>query len=440
MTEAELRERFGDRVAAIVVGCTDVVFERPKPPWRERKERYLAHIATAPPDVRRVSCADKLHNARSILRDYRIHGEALWARFNAGRDGTLWYYRALADAFRKAGTGPLVDELDRVVTDLEREVERTVERARVRDTKDLPARGGPSVPEDGVAVATANVRDRKPEPAAGSRPAIPVRTIHGIDFSGAPDAGSKIWIASGHADGGTLVITACRRAATLPGSGRRRELALEALRAFLAGAGDAAIGLDFPFGVPRAVAGDVAWSDFVAGFRTRFPTADAFREAAVHAAGGKELRRVTDREAQTPFSPYNLRLYKQTYHGIRDVLGPLVRDGHIAVPPMQPAVAGRPLVLEICPAATLKELGLYVPYKGREAQHRRGRERILRTLEERGLATVAGDEVRTAVLEDAGADALDGVLAAVAVWRGVAGGLAVPVARPEYEVEGYVWV
>ena len=102
--------------AAIVDGCSDAE-TLPKPPWRERKEAYVAHIAHASPSVRLVSAADKLHNARSILADYR---QALWGRFNGGRNGTLWYYRALADAFRDAGSMPLVEELDRTVSELER--------------------------------------------------------------------------------------------------------------------------------------------------------------------------------------------------------------------------------------------------------------------------------------------------------------------------------
>lgn len=116
----EIRRRFGDRVAEIVDGCTDAETV-PKPPWRARKERYVAHLAEAPPSVLLVSSADKLHNARSILADYRTCGEALWERFTGGREGTLWYYRALVEAFRARGAAvPLADELARVVTELER--------------------------------------------------------------------------------------------------------------------------------------------------------------------------------------------------------------------------------------------------------------------------------------------------------------------------------
>jgi GTP pyrophosphokinase len=91
----------------------------PKPPWRVRKEAYIAHISMASAPVRLVSAADKLHNARAVLEDYRIVGEALWKRFNGGKEGTLWYYRAAVDALRNAGTSPLIEELDRVVSEIE---------------------------------------------------------------------------------------------------------------------------------------------------------------------------------------------------------------------------------------------------------------------------------------------------------------------------------
>jgi (p)ppGpp synthase/HD superfamily hydrolase len=115
----EIRRRFGDAVAAIVYGCSDAEVV-PKPPWRERKERYIAHLAGATRPVLLVSASDKLHNARSVLADYRAVGEELWGRFAGGRDGTLWYYRALVGAYQAVLPGPLVDELDRVVSEIER--------------------------------------------------------------------------------------------------------------------------------------------------------------------------------------------------------------------------------------------------------------------------------------------------------------------------------
>ena len=115
-TLEEISAHFGEEVAKIVDGCTDT-YEDPKPPWRERKERYLAHLGGASDSVRLVSSADKLHNARTVLSDYRRLGEDLWTRFNGNREGTLWYYRAIVDAL--PGESPIVEELDRVVTELE---------------------------------------------------------------------------------------------------------------------------------------------------------------------------------------------------------------------------------------------------------------------------------------------------------------------------------
>ena len=118
ITLEAIRRKFGERVARIVEGCTDS-FTAPKRPWRERKEDYLSRLRNAPPDVRLVSAADKLNNVREILRDYRVEGEPIWARFNGGKDGTLWYYRELVTVFRSAGTNPLVEEFSRVFAELE---------------------------------------------------------------------------------------------------------------------------------------------------------------------------------------------------------------------------------------------------------------------------------------------------------------------------------
>lgn len=118
-TEAEIRERFGAEVLAIVKGCTDTE-QTPKPPWRARKEAYVAHLPHAPADVHLVSCADKLHNARAIVADLRVLGGELWSRFTGGRDGTLWYYESLAGAFAQTKVGPLAGELQRTVAEMRR--------------------------------------------------------------------------------------------------------------------------------------------------------------------------------------------------------------------------------------------------------------------------------------------------------------------------------
>jgi (p)ppGpp synthase/HD superfamily hydrolase len=118
-TRQEIRRRFGDKVVEIVNGCTDAEVI-PKPPWLERKKQYLEHLRGAAPEVLRVSAADKLHNARAVLADLRRHGSSVWGRFNGGREGTLWYYRRLVQVFREASPSFLVEELDRIVSELER--------------------------------------------------------------------------------------------------------------------------------------------------------------------------------------------------------------------------------------------------------------------------------------------------------------------------------
>jgi GTP pyrophosphokinase len=117
-TREEIRKRFGDKVTEIVVSCSDTdIF--PKPPWKERKEKHIAHIRTAPMEVIRVAIADKLHNARCVLQEFRLSGHDTWLRFRGGREGTLWYYREMINAFRAVSNNSMIDELDRVVSELE---------------------------------------------------------------------------------------------------------------------------------------------------------------------------------------------------------------------------------------------------------------------------------------------------------------------------------
>ena len=117
----EIRARFGGSVAEMVAALSDAMpaAGEAKPPWRARKERYLRHLAEAPEGVLRVSLADKLHNARSILVDLGAHGEAVWSRFHAGRAEQTWYYRELLAIFeRRLPRSRNLPELRRVIGEL----------------------------------------------------------------------------------------------------------------------------------------------------------------------------------------------------------------------------------------------------------------------------------------------------------------------------------
>jgi len=117
----DIRSRFGDAVAAIVEDCTDS-WSTPKAPWAERKQRYVEHARTLGRSSLRVSAADKVHNSYAILRGLRTMGDRVWERFNAPPDDVLAYYQSLVRAYRHAGGGPLVDELERIVRGIEREM------------------------------------------------------------------------------------------------------------------------------------------------------------------------------------------------------------------------------------------------------------------------------------------------------------------------------
>lgn len=122
---AEIREKFGATVADIVEGCTDSL-EYPRPPWRTRKEIYLMHLPKASPSIQLVSAADKLHNARALLRTCYLLGPSVWERYNGGKDGTLWYFRSLVVAFQAVGPSALIKELDRTVAEIEALASSTV--------------------------------------------------------------------------------------------------------------------------------------------------------------------------------------------------------------------------------------------------------------------------------------------------------------------------
>lgn len=117
----DIRSRFGDLVARIVEDCTDS-WETPKKPWAERKRAYAEHARTLSAPSLRVSVADKVHNTYAILRDLRNEGEAAWSRFNASPDDVIAYYQSLVRSYREAGGGKLVDELERIVRGIEREM------------------------------------------------------------------------------------------------------------------------------------------------------------------------------------------------------------------------------------------------------------------------------------------------------------------------------
>lgn len=265
------------------------------------------------------------------------------------------------------------------------------------------------------------------------------RWVHGVDFSGAEDAGKSIWIATGIIKGRTLEIEEIRPAKELPLSGRKREECLSALADFISREREAIIGMDVPFGLPAPLVKEDSWESFVLAFNHRFSHPEGFKEECSSAANNRELRRTTDKEQHTPFSPYNLRLYRQTYYGIHDLINPLVRDHLAYFPPMQTPSPDKAWIIEICPAATLKKERLYFRYKGKDRMHYYNRLLILKRLKKAGLGITQLD-LRSKILKDPKGDALDSLIAAFAAFRALDNLVPFEYAqKDDYKKEGYVY-
>lgn len=244
--------------------------------------------------------------------------------------------------------------------------------------------------------------------------------VLGIDFSGGRDAGNNIWVSEAVVAANGIEIESCQRARHLPGGAVDRNRALRALVEHLAANSYALAGLDFPFSLPARLIPEQSWEEFVSTFVQRYPSPAFFRVNCTVRGDGRELKRGTEVEARVPFSAYNLRLYRQTYWGIRDVLHPLISNDAARVIPIQAPCAQKPVIAEICPASILKREGLYRSYKGRGHELRQARKFIIKQLIERRAMRKPGVTILSRILDDTGGNALDAVIAAIGAARVVA--------------------
>jgi hypothetical protein len=206
-----------------------------------------------------------------------------------------------------------------------------------------------------------------------------------------------------------LTFLELRRAADLPDGGAERDPALAALLSWLEEYPGAAIGCDFPFALTETVLDRISWESWLFSLAGRFADAEAMRAAY------PEEKRQTDVVAKTPFAPLNLRLYRQTFHGLRDLLAPLVQQGARVLPFHDPE-PGRTWLLEVCPASLLKREKLYLSYKGKSPQQVINREEILREMTSRTGALIPEAIAERAIANSEG-DALDAILAALVTAR-----------------------
>ncbi len=263
------------------------------------------------------------------------------------------------------------------------------------------------------------------------------RRVLGVDFSGANDAGRKIWIAElRRGRGNRLTLIDLLPASELPGGGVNPATAIAALAAHIIRDPDTIAGCDFPFSIPKSLIDDRSWKAFALRFPTRFADPDAFRHWAMDRAEDREIRRACDRDAKTPFNSYNLRIYRQTWWGIAHLLSPLIRSGRAVVRPYQPLpTKPHPIIIEACPACAMKGIDFYPPYKGHTEKHRLERKATLGKLIDRGLLEPPAPSIRARLIDNTGGDALDAVIAAITTAHA-------PIEielRPDRRIEGAIY-
>jgi hypothetical protein len=199
--------------------------------------------------------------------------------------------------------------------------------------------------------------------------------------------------------------------------------------------------MDFPFGLPHRLIKEASWEEFVKAFGDHYRRPEDFKKTSFISMGSHECLRATDEESKTPWCPYNLRLFRQTYFGIRDLLAPLVKENLASFLPMQQPIEGKPWVIEVCPASTLKKLGLYQEYhyKGSKDEKRDARIKLLSWLEVSEDLQVT-NALRSKILDNKGGDALDSVIAAIATYNSREKLIGSQLSRMPYNLEGYVYV
>ncbi|PQV64700.1 hypothetical protein B1R32_104199 [Abditibacterium utsteinense] len=223
------------------------------------------------------------------------------------------------------------------------------------------------------------------------------------------EAGQKIWVSRAQFDGEKLSFDFLERAADLPGGNSSRDAALCALRDWIVRHEGAACGLDFPFALQQEALGEEDYATWLRNFPRRYADSQKMKES------GFEARRACELVAKVPFSPLNLRLYRQTYHGIAEVLAPL-RECGARVLPFDAPIPQKIWLLEICPASLLKREKLYLSYKGKSDLQRQNREIIAREMATR-TPFAWSEKMEKRALEDTEGDALDAVLAAICTFN-----------------------
>jgi predicted nuclease with RNAse H fold len=267
--------------------------------------------------------------------------------------------------------------------------------------------------------------------------ASPSPDIVGIDFSGANNAGKHIWITTGTESSGILQVSDCEQASDFFAVGTDRKAIHSQLVDWVGSLNNATVGIDFPFGVPKVVAEVVfqanSWTEFVNSPNWSGLNPEIFRQQCVNLSNS-ELR---DTDAMHRADcPHSIRMYKQTFFGVRDILQPLLQR-NVSIAPM--VNNGNTIVLETYPAATLaQEDGLFAArYKNRTSTLDRRKHNVLSLsrLQDIDLSAVPDDRI----IDDNCGDALDSLVAALSTFRASRNSSPFNI-RPQTQIEGHIYV
>ncbi|MEM0951324.1 MAG: hypothetical protein AAGI66_04170 [Cyanobacteria bacterium P01_H01_bin.74] len=266
--------------------------------------------------------------------------------------------------------------------------------------------------------------------------------ITGIDFSGAASPGSKIWLCSlmpkkpkepfQTSDWVVSQLTALK---TLMGKTDKKQ-AYSFLVNQLAHSSARYVGIDASLSLPAPLMQPYqSWHAWLKAFPQEFSSPESFQKFCKGKSHGKELKRQTDILAKTPFSPYNLRHYKQTYYAVSAVLHPLVNEHQWQV--YQLCEGNKSVIAEVCPASFLKHQNNYKesPYKGPLPAHKETREIILKRLLKRHPNIHLTPQQTACILSDCKGDALDALICTVIVLKHLPVLQSVKHLDPKYEGE-----
>ena len=244
--------------------------------------------------------------------------------------------------------------------------------------------------------------------------------IFGIDFSAAKNPGDKIWISKGHLKRNRITVEYTESAKSLWGNLGSKESYYREIRDLVLENPSGVFGMDFSFSLPEECLDGATWNDFISNFHKNFLTPNIFRKHCLKMTGSREKRREVEVEMGAPLSPYNLWIYKQTYHGMRDILAPLMDS--VSIIPYTQAIPERPWLLEVYPGLILKERNIYIPYKGNknESTKTKNRDLMVEELTSKsfdGLDLEVDESCIENMKKNSGGDALDSFMALLVTYR-----------------------